>query len=282
MQEKFNIPTTDNSEISIKDIYLQIIFLLKKKYTILTFLLIGTLSGYLIYLQSSNKKNIIYKSSGLMNTNVVQSEIIIDLIKTLNQMDISLKAKKMNIPINSAASIKYIAATLLTINKTKEDILTSDMIQFHLLYQNIDINRYSELIKGMLFYINSNKYIQEKKQKLKLIQKEKTRLLKIVNNEMLKIDKINSNIVNKEKSFNQLNYEFELSNVDLIKTRQNLENQISNPIAIEIIDKGYPTLYSKKPNLILNLILFSILGIIVGVGFIYFRILLVKLKNQSI
>jgi hypothetical protein len=246
---------------TIKTLLKEIKFLSTKKLFISTFIILALIAGFYYSEFKANPFKAEFQNTCSIKSNAVHSEIICDFLNSVNEMDITSKAQKLNIPISFAQHLKKINPLMVPLSIFPYDTYTPNIIRIQINYTNKTI--YRQLLHGMVFYINSQVYVQEKVEKYKKIQTQKRELLHYIDNEVKKIDENEYQSMTNFKEYNDKN------TADLYRFKQKLEAETIDPPNLTIIDEGFAKFADGTPSLKLYLFAFFLIGGALSISIIY-------------
>jgi len=254
------LKTSKNTD-TIKTLLTEIKFLSTKKLFISVFIILGLIAGFYYSEFKANPLKAEFKNTCSIKSNAVHSEIICNFLNSVNEMDITSKAQKLNIPISVAEHLKKINPLMVPLSIFPYDTYTPNIILIQINYTNKTI--YRQLLNGLIFYINSQVYVQEKVEKYKKIQIQKRELLYYIDNEVKKIDKNEYQSMTNFKEYNDKNI------AELYKFKQKLEAETIDSPNLTVIDEGFATFADETPSLKLYLFAFFLIGGAISIAIIY-------------
>ena len=176
-------------------------------------------------------------------------------------MDVKSKAQKLNIPISVAQHLKKVNPLMVPLSIFPYDTYTPNIIRIQINYTNKTV--YRQLLNGLIYYINTQNYVQEKVEKYKTLHAKKVELLHFIENEVKKIDNNEYHSMTNFQEYNDKN------TAELYKLKQKLDAEAMDAPTLSLIDEGFAKFADGTPSLKLYLFAFFMIGGALSISIIY-------------
>lgn len=237
-------------------------FLLKNKNKIFIFIFLGLIIGFVksktnnIYNQYTFEKSYVYYSK------IESSEILDDVLNTLDQENKVSLARQLNIPIQKIKKIKKISFSINSNTSTSIDRSIESRLKLNIIAT--DENIIDDVNKGIINFLESNDYL--KKHFKKALNSYKL-TLKVLNEKISQVDlKCQRNFVSNDSETPI----YEVAYITLFEKKQKIEDVVNDLSLLQNISLSETKTLSKPFGLASNLILCSFLGFIFSLLFCWF------------
>ena len=254
------LKTTKNTN-TIKTLLTEIKFLSTKKLFISIFIILALIAGFYYSGFKANPLKAEFQNTCSIKSNAVHSEIICNFLYSVNEMDVKSKAQKLNIPISVAQHLKKVNPLMVPLSIFPYDTYTPNIIRIQINYTNKTV--YRQLLNGLIYYINTQNYVQEKVEKYKKLHEKKVELLHFIENEVKKIDNNEYHSMTNFQEYNDKN------TAELYKLKQKLDAEAMDAPTLSLIDEGFAKFADGTPSLKLYLFAFFMIGGALSISIIY-------------
>ena len=265
----------NNSTSIFKMIYDIFILIKTKKNTLILFILIFTILGFVNYhykiINNGKEQKIVTE----ITSNFIHNEIIISYLESINEMNNDQKMLKLKLTNAEANSLKKIQCFLIPLPFVNSDLNTKSIIKLEINYSN---NKYiQKIINHIILYLKKQPYIVDKYIKFNLLLNKKRELIKRINYEIIRLNK-------NELSFNSFLEYKNVNTIDLFKFKLRLETEVIDSASISFINKG---IVKNNPNtkilsLLKAIIVFPIIGFALAIIYIYFKQSIQLIINEKL
>lgn len=153
--------------------------LYKAKFYILLVSCLGVTAGF--YLKPKDSE-IQYYADGIMYTNSTNGEVVCMLMKTLNHMDVSTKARKLNVSKEIASNLLFVSVAVSPPNKVNDNTIIRPELKYYI--SCYGLKSFKPLYKGIFHYLNSDKYLIDQHKKYLIRRKKREKLINVINLEI--------------------------------------------------------------------------------------------------
>ena len=228
-------------------------FLKAGKKVILSFLLISILLSFFYYkYKSSIGDPNIYENSLILTSTVVQNDLIVDILNSIDKFDFSKRAKQLRISEELSEKVTNIEVVLIPFLNSTSGEFNNSKIELKIRYH--DKKAFTVVVKSMLKYCDNNLYL---KSKLKTFLTQNIKSLELVKRtikqpEKLDVQFLEGDIVFKSNSF-ELFY--------LLRQKQNIEAALNKAKLISVININNDVIYSKPYSFKVIISFFVFIGL---------------------
>ena len=238
-------------------------FIFKNKTIIFFFVFLGLALGFFKSTSNSINNKITYEKTTILYSKIESSEIIYDILKTLDQSQVRVLSKQLNVPIDKLKKVKKINIDInnTAFNSVDKTIEKSIYIKLSV----IDETVYNDVLDGILRFLESNQYL---KNHYNLTYNNYKQLLKVIDKKLIAIEDNYQNHNQNQIIVNQVESSvLQVAYVTLFEKKQKIQNLLNDLSLIEIISNGKSKIIDKPFGLIINLITFSFIGFIFSLIF---------------
>jgi hypothetical protein len=259
---------SEQSEINLEELLIKICkFILKKKWLLLSFILIGFIFGVIIIKKDTLKYKDFYKKNYIIYSPLVSKEVLIEILKNVQQntliqtSNVADEFKSINIVYTETPI--YITPDGINVS-TGNDLDRGVSITLEVYSKE----KIKDLVKIITLCIDANPYIKDIKERQGLFLLQKKELLFHLNKKIQELDSYSNVTSKKSVPSNTLNNnEAALISIRLLEEKQAIERNLAlGKTSVEFIETDSPIVFvSSRPNIIATIMGYCFLAMVIGI-----------------
>ena len=233
----------NKNEINLIELFSDLLLFLKKNMIVLS---ISVLIFVFYGLYSKSKFETSYNKIAVITSTIVPNEIFIDVLNTVDYNDKAVLAKQLNISNDAASDFLAMDLKLVNVSGPNLDSLLSSKVEVNFTLKNVKY--YKEILEGLNYFASNNPFLSERYVAFKT---EKSEVIWMLDKKLKEID---GGAKDETDSY-----------VLMFEKKKNIENLLTQTSIMKVISEKETPLVNGPKSLSFVIILYTIIGIVVGV-----------------